>query len=225
MPRITTTLNDEWSRLAHSPQARRALTSWSVTRPVFAGAADLDVVLERNRGRDGADIRRSLAELASSDDIAARTLLQALLGGICTMARRCSNDGDTIDEFVAIAWERIRTYPTHRPGSVAGNVLLDTRKRYLRARRAAVPPALTQLHPDVQRSAEDEALERCVFDDLVAATERGVISHDALQTIVRSRVQGESLAVLAAEHGLSVKVLRHRRWRAEARLRTLPLAS
>jgi hypothetical protein len=41
-------------------------------------------------------------------------------------------DDDAVDDVLAIAWERIRTYPSCRPGSVSGNVLLDVRKRYRR---------------------------------------------------------------------------------------------
>ena len=70
--------------------------------------------------------------LATADELAARTLLQALLPGIVSFARR-SAVGDpsvAIGEMVSIAWERIRTYPLHRPGSVAANVLWDTRSCY-----------------------------------------------------------------------------------------------
>lgn len=45
-----------------------------------------------------------------------------------------------------------------------------------------------------------------------------------LETIIRSRIGGESMTDLAAEQHVSRKVLLHRRWRAEARLRELPLA-
>ncbi len=56
-------------------------------------------------------------------------------------------------------------------------------------------------------------------------SERYGVSKDVLGTIIRSRVGGESMADLAAEQEVSLKVLWHRRWRAEARLRDLPLAS
>jgi hypothetical protein len=49
--------------------------------------------------------------------------------------------------MVSLAWERIRTYPTTRHGSVAGNVLLDVRKRY-RAHRVIDAPTGSWDHDD-----------------------------------------------------------------------------
>jgi hypothetical protein len=82
-------------------------------------------------------VRRALAALAPSDQLAARTLLQALLGGLCNLARCVGRDANAVDDVVSLAYERIRTYPAHRPGSVSGNVLLDVRKRYCRAHAPA----------------------------------------------------------------------------------------
>ena len=133
MAQTLETLNQEWASIIHSTAARRALMRWSAAHPVLLPATDLDGVLDLGYLADiGPEVRRVLAVMAPTDQLAARTLLQELLGGLVNLARRIGRDADAVDDVLAIAWERIRTYPSCRPGSVSGNVLLDVRKRYLR---------------------------------------------------------------------------------------------
>lgn len=226
MAQIMQSLNKEWSTLVGTPAARRALMRWSATNPVLAPTLDLDDVIALGYSLDaGPEVRRILAVLAPTDEIAARTLLQALLGGLCNMAQRIGRDGDAVDEVVSLAWERIRTYPAHRQGSVSGNVLLDVRKRYQRERGGADSHHHAVCCLDCEPSPEDEVLARSYLDEFMSAGRRGGLSSEVVSTIVRSRVNGESMADLAAEQQVSVKVLWHRRWRGEARLRELAPAS
>ncbi|MCB1010642.1 MAG: hypothetical protein KDB15_03165 [Microthrixaceae bacterium] len=225
MAEILRSLNREWSAIADSPSARRALVRWSSTFPVLTSAPDLDgVIVLGFDPDDGPEVRRALAALAPSDDLAARTLLQGLLGGLCNLAHRVGRDDDAVDDIIRLAWERIRTYPNSRPGSVSANVLLDVRKRYRReqdkARRRVVLSVATEAP-----SAEDQFVSQAFVEDLVTASSTTGIPGEVLATILRSRVGGESMADLAAEQQVTLKVLWHRRWRAEARLRDLPLAS
>lgn len=225
MAEILRSLNREWSAIADSPSARRALMRWSSTFPVLTSAPDLDSVIDLGFDPDdGPEVRRALAALAPTDHLAARTLLQGLLGGLCNLAHRVGRDDDAVDDIVRLAWERIRTYPVSRPGSVSGNVLLDVRKRYRReqdkARRRVGLSVATEAP-----SAEDQFVSQAFVEDLVTASSTTGISGEVLATILRSRVGGESMADLAAEQQVTLKVLWHRRWRAEARLRDLPLAS
>jgi DNA-directed RNA polymerase specialized sigma24 family protein len=226
MAQILQALNKEWAAIADSPAARRALMRWSAMHPVLLPASDLNDVIDLGYRPDiGPDVRLALATLAPADHLAARTLLQELIGGLVKLARRVGRDDDAVDDVVSLAWERIRTYPVHRPGSVSGNVLLDVRKRYRRdhdtPRRCLASLGDAALEP----SAEDRVLGNAFLGELIAASEGSGVSHDVLSTIIRSRVGGESMADLAAEQHVSRKVLWHRRWRAEARLRELPLAS
>ena len=224
MAQILQSLNEEWSVIADSPAARRALVRWSSTQRVLASATNLNDVLALGHGADdGPEVRRALAVLASTDQLAARTLLQALLGGLCNLARCVGRDANAVDEVVSLAWERIRTYPAHRPGSVSGNVLLDVRKRYRRAHDVATR-GVAVYDAALQPSVEDQVVSDVFVDELLAAGEHSGVSRAVLETIVRSRVDGESMADLAAEQRVSRKVLWHRRWRAEARLRELTLA-
>jgi len=73
-------LDAEWRRLTRTSRARRAPRQWSIAHPALRGLADLDELLERRRDDQAASaILRALAVLAPADDLAARTLLQALL--------------------------------------------------------------------------------------------------------------------------------------------------
>ncbi len=226
MAQILQSLNHEWSALASSPAARRALMRWTAVHPVLLPASDLDEVIDLGYRADiGPEVRRALATLAPTDHLAARTLLQELLGGLVNLAHRVGRDDDAVDDVVRLAWERIRTYPAHRPGSVSGNVLLDVRKRYRQEhdteRQCSTGVAGAVLEP----SAEDRVLSTVCFEELIAASQASGLSNEVLATILRSRVGGESMADLAAEQQVSLKVLWHRRWRGEARLRELPVAS
>jgi hypothetical protein len=224
MAQILRSLNEEWSVIADSPAARRALIRWSAAHPILMTTANLDDVIALGyRPDEGPEVRRALALLAPTDGLAARTLLQELLGGLCNLARRIGRDADAVDDVVGLAWERIRTYPADRPGSVSGNVLLDVRKRYCRAHETTTRCGVVE-YARLEPSAEDKVVSRVSFEELIAASERSGVSSTVLETIIRSRVVGESMTDLAAEQQIPLKVLWHRRWRAEARLRDLPLA-
>lgn len=136
MASIMRSLNTEWATVADSPAARRALMRWRARHPELAAAHSVDDFVDtRSRPEWGDQAQRALAAEAPTDEIAARTLLQALLGGLAHLGTRLApDDPDVVDEAVSMAWNRIRTYPSQRSGPVAGNVLLDVRKEVLRTR-------------------------------------------------------------------------------------------
>ena len=122
MAPILRELDREWAELATSPRARRALMRWVNTKPDLAGNHDLvDVLAARRDPARSGPVLKALASLAADDDIAARTLLQAVLPGLITLAA-CSGNGDdaALDEMVSLAWERIRTYPCQRTSCPGG---------------------------------------------------------------------------------------------------------
>lgn len=226
MARTMQSLNAEWATIVHTPRARRALMRWSAAHPVLLPAMDLDGVLELGLDpKDGPVVRSVLAAMAPTDELAARTLFQGLLGGLVKLSCRVGRDDNALDEILALGWVRVCTYPSCREGSVAGNVLLDVGKRYRRQheQECADSPIDTTLAPGI--SVEDQVI-RSEFLDVLFATGREIgLSNEVIDTIIRSRVDGESMADLAVEQNVSRKVLWHRRWRAEARLREFELVS
>ncbi len=231
MGTISAALNREWDRRACSVEARRALLRWRRLWPAFADCRDLRDVLDRRRDRERAqEVLRPLALMAPSDDLAARTLLQALMPGLMSLARSVASDDPCgLDELVALAWERVRTYPGHRQGSVAGNVLLDVRKRYLKQRGFGAPVAdVAQVSPEFSDPNGHEH-EYGLDTDLVvgflhSAVLGGALSGDDLDAIVRSRMFDVPLREIAEERGISARALGQQRWRAEERLRRMPEA-
>jgi hypothetical protein len=225
MSRTLMSLDAEWRRLACSPRARRALRCWATRHPALDGLGDLAELLERRRDPAAASgVLAALAALAPTDDLAARTLLQAVLPGLVRLAGTAAwDDPVAVDEMVSLAWERIRTYPPQRAGSVAANVLFDVRKRY-RVHRAIEAPRCQGeelvLSPRVARSPEDEAVARVCFEQLMAAQKRDrVLDGRVLRLVLRTRLAGESLADVARHEDVPLDALVKRRWRAEFRLR------
>lgn len=228
---IVQSLNEEWATVASSPAARRALMRWTSRNPALATAHSVDDFVDtRTRPRWGDQALRVLAAEAPDDEIAARTLLQALLGGLVRLATQVAHDDpDAVGEVVSMAWNRIRTYPSQRCGPVAGNVLLDVRKELLRTRvdGLAIPndEAVSRGSVDPAQTPEEVVVEKAVIEELFAARDRGLVSGAALATIFRTRVGGESLVDVAADMDMSADAMWRRRTRAERRLRLLPLAS
>jgi hypothetical protein len=200
MAQVLHSLNDEWATIADSPMARRALMRWSDVHPVLLPAGNLAEVIELGYRPDiGPEIRRALALMAPEDHLAARTLLQELLGGLVNLAHRVGRDDDAVDDVIGLAWERICTYPGHRPGTVSGNVLLDVRKRYRReqdkerqsdrfvSRQSEAPSAEERVR---QHASFIEELDRGEPVHCPGSVERGP-RHDPAQQ-GRWRVNGRS---------------------------------
>lgn len=226
MEPILQVLDAQWSKVAASPEARRALIRWSRQHEALAGMRDLRDVLESRLDPEQAgEVLHVLSLLAPVEELAARTLLQVLLPGLVRMVGTIDHDNpDAADELVALAWERIRTYPPTRGGSVAANVLLDVRKRYLsfhRRRPGDIHLAREQL---TYVGPEEHVLAKMQLEEVLDAKRRGVVSAAVFDAIVRTRLDGESLADVAASQGIDTEVLCQRRWRAQQRLRSLPLA-
>jgi hypothetical protein len=88
-------LDAEWRRPVRTSRARRALERWSIAHPGLRGLADLDGLFERRRDEGAAPaVLRALAVLAPGDDLAARTLLQALLPGLVRLAGTLKEDAE-----------------------------------------------------------------------------------------------------------------------------------
>ncbi len=222
MLRTTEALDREWrAEHEHSAAGAAALARWRQAEPALRGLDDLGEVLALRRDNDRSSaVLAALARLAPTEQLAARTLLQALLPGLVHMAlRRFADDPNALEEITAIAWDRIRTYPPDRPGAVAANVIVDVRKRYQAHRAATSPQRLPVARTGSAPSAEDVALSRLTIDELVAAARKGFISDNALRLILQTRFDDVPLRQVAAERHEDEHAVTCVRWRAERRLR------
>lgn len=211
-------LDEDWRRFVVSQAASDAVQRWRLLEPELAGLVTPEDVLEARKDPARADaVLRCLADRARTDPAAARVVLQALVPGLVRIT--CSYaDGqpdETAGDVVAIAWERICSWPCHRRGHVAGSLLLDVRKRLLAGRRPMSPVE----SPAIARSAEDEALSSLVLDDLRRAEQVEVGCTDGLALVVASRIDGHRLSHLAQERGVSAHSLVLSRRRVEQRIR------
>ena len=231
---VFTALDADWAPFINSPPAADALERWKTDR--LPAVANLDELVARIWAADRtvADgLLAVLARRARTDYVAARVLLQALRPGLRTLTRRLGHGKGGVDqELIAVAWELICTYPIERrPRSIAANILLDTRKRYIAATFRTDPwinlddLADTAAVLVAAPSAEDEALDsepasrQRVRDYLAAATTDGTITATTAEIIWRTRIVGEPEPRVALDFGCPVRTLQRRRQRAERRLR------
>jgi hypothetical protein len=129
--------------MAESLYGRRAVRGWGASEPLFDGVRSLGALVERINERGRAEesdaIILVLLRHAAEDDLAARTVLQAMMPAIKNLTSKFSTCGawsseETAAVVVGAMWERIRTYPIERrPRKVAANLALDTRQRVWRS--------------------------------------------------------------------------------------------
>lgn len=215
---IFAALDKEWEEFSASCQARAALRRWRTVEPALAGIETMKDVLAARRDRHRADgVLGALVSRAERDPAAARAVLQALMPGLVRLAMAFGKaDPDaTSGDLVAIAWERICSYPTHRIRSVAANLLFDIRKQLLADRE----PIEHLPSRDVVASAEDEVIARLILEEVTSAEATGVITEGAAELILTTRVDGHPVVELAARRGVTAHGLVQRRRRAESRLR------
>jgi DNA-directed RNA polymerase specialized sigma24 family protein len=126
-----------------------------------------------------------------------------------------TEEADLRAATVAIAWERIRTYPFHnRPRRIAANVLRDTSHRLRRAYPREAQLVLAAID-DAPVEGADLRLDTVVLMDLVSRS----LDPTSSAVVVRTRIRGESVATVAGELHCSPNALRERRRRAERRLK------
>ncbi len=135
-------LDEEWGRIAGSLTGRRAVRRWAADQPALVGLRSLGALIERVNERGHVEesdaILLVLLRHAADDDLAARTVLQAMMPAVKNLTAKFSTCGawcpeETAAVVVAAMWERIRCYPVdRRPRKVSANLTLDTRQRVWR---------------------------------------------------------------------------------------------
>lgn len=220
-------LERDWQRELNGPQLQSRFAAWRATEPALSPFQSPLAVLRFLR-RAGSSTRKdevlcALLRRARWESVAGRVVLEAMLPGLKNLAGRLLIDVRDREELwsvlLACAWERICSYPVQRrPRRVAANVLLDSMRATLATFSSARrdPAARAESLP-----SRAEALPESIGVDalLDAAISAGAITRDEAELILATRVDGAQLSVLARSRGVSSDTLRHRRGRAERRLR------
>ncbi len=220
-------LDNEWNQIVAGCEGRRACLRWNRADPVLVHIKCPDQLVQEIRCSAAVvqsdQLLSAIVALAPHDQMAARVVLQALVPGLRTIARKLRTlaDADEVEAaVVAAAWTRIRTYPhARRPRHVAANIVLDTRKDAIRQLRGNQEHAFLEeeslhvVHTDVD-----------LLSVLREAESLGLITPADTELITATRVTGETLTRVARRSGVSSEAARKRRSRAEARLRLVPSA-
>ncbi len=164
-----------------------------------------------------------LVEVQHGDALAARTVLQSLLGRLVKMASR--DPRAPVDDYVAAAWCVLSCYPlAARPVRIAANLALDTLKAVRRETDGRSGSALWLAGEQLEELAEHEA-QRRLLDHGVAATVDAVrvikagrrlrlLDEPAGQLLEQVYIRGLSGADAARHHGSTAASVRVRCSRA-----------
>lgn len=225
---IVSALNRDWHSLeaGHSETVRE----WADRHLVFARCNNIRDVLDAVSTQPDATLHALLAEVASSDQLAGRVIVQSLIGGLVAMAGRDPRSG--VDDYLSALWCQIATYPlARRPTSIAGNLMLDTLKAVQRERRwlvrgevATWPPGelLDELFHSAGAALQDVAddgLNLSARAMLGAARQLKVIDQGAHTLLSGVYIEGLTGTEVAQRHGSTPGSVRVRCSRAMSRIR------
>lgn len=214
--RLIAKLNDEWSALC---ELETEVGGWVQRHPSLAGCRKLAEVLERVADAPDQVLGSLLIESAGGSTLAARTVLQAMLGKVVLMAR--ADPGTGVHAHLVALWERIRTYPIdRRPRHIPANLALDARKLARREGRPTViapwPPgaAFTDLvDRQILRETADHGLDISILtagDIIRAAVELELINGDAEALLNSVYAEGLTSVDAAQRHVMSPQTVRQR---------------
>jgi hypothetical protein len=217
-------LDSDWSAVVASQAATDALARWT-DDPPLRDARTLDQVLARTaRGSDPMDadrVLRALMARATSDEIAARTVMQALIPGLVSVARRVGarENPDLEAEVATVAWTTIRGGRlSGRRGLIAGQLLLDVFHVVSRLRRGDLeqPVAPADLARFAPLAAEHDLSRPDGREVLEFVARSGRVPPEQLRLISDAVLDRMPVSVAARNAGVSVKAMTRRRERARA---------
>ena len=220
----------EWDGLVRSPDTLRHARGWDLPVVRFAS---LDELLRfaglgaAGSGQNGDDeLLGALVSIARHDELAARVVLQRLLPGVASIARRRRSFAaqlDATDELLAALWTVIRTYPIERrPYFVAAGVLraADYAAFQRTRRRLSVhiprPMSAFDLYPaeEITVTPAEELAEL-----LASARAAGMTPEDV--ELIERLGRGESTLQIAAGRSVTDRTIRNHRAAVTHRLRTM----
>jgi len=222
-------LTREWHRLRSRPEHLDTADRWRIVDHRIDSLDDILDAVGYDRPPDPVSERRlrCLVELAATDELAARVVVQRILPGLLAVVRRrrglCD---DVFEELLGAAWIAIRTFnPSRSPRSVAASLISDADYAAFRAagrrRSSQERPVDTKLidQPHVHEPNPCEQLAGLLAD----AVDAGVPSGDL--ELVRQLLAAPTAAQLAEGLQITPRTVRNRRDRITSRLREVALAA
>lgn len=142
---LVNALNAEWDQLVEAD--RGTVAEWARRQSALEACEGLGHLLDAVRANPDPVLGALVAECASGEELAGRTVLQAMLGKVVRMASSDAWAG--VDDYVAAMWMQIRTYPLQtRPVRIAANLGLDTLKAVTAERGWCRAGEVTPYPPD-----------------------------------------------------------------------------
>ena len=229
-PSVVEQLEHEWRQLT-AARVAATLPDWRDRKPPlrrFDSPQRLLAVLHAAPAAETDPPLLALLELARSEQLAGRVVLQALLPALRAQARRIIAPGRAQDEvwelLLYCAWEAISGYPlARRRLHVARKLYFETLHH---TSRRLQPPHWRHPAPagpvDESTDGEPEAAPSEPAETLLlAAIEAGLLEPDSAELILLTRIDGIPLRLLARHLGTGYDALRKRRQRGEHALRQL----
>ncbi len=217
----------EWELINSRRKEVDVVNSWKLPGDKIK---NLDQVLTRagfNTARDdsqGDSYLWLLVKRASTDELAARIVLQRILPPLISIARRRGQimQGGVdaaISDVLPSAWTVIRQYPWHRrPSKVASNLVLDSEyfafvqgNRSKKVKIFTVEPRL--LSEIVAAPQSDDFEPRVSLENLLSlAIAQGIDSRHV--EVLRAVAEGQTAATISKHYGIAERTARA--WRAQA---------
>ena len=199
-----TSLAEVLTRTGYRPNTRHPAHA-AVTTTIALDHETVDAVLLQ------------LLNAAKSDTLAARVVLQRMLPGLVTIARRKSysfaHQIDLLDELVANAWGIILRYPTQRrPRKVLANLLCDTSfETFVRPQRLRRSSEVPRSHDMFDESTAEQSVDPLheLVEVLNDARNNGLAQSD-IDFLCRLVTSGKP-EVLAREMNVTARTVRNHR--------------
>ncbi len=222
----------EWARLRIRPDMLRQANGWGL---IEGSLHDLDQVLTAvGYDRDADELTemamRRLVELAATNDLAARVVIQRLIPGLLSVVRRrgggYAGGVDLFEELLGALWISIRTYNTDRdPSSVAAALISDADYRAFRVSRRRKSNGERPTDLSDAPIASHGPASSCdeLAELLVLAQQSGFDADDLglLRNLLDQPTANDAARVLQ----ITPRTLRNRRDRITLQLRELALAA
>jgi RNA polymerase sigma factor (sigma-70 family) len=214
----------EWAHLAHRRSAVARASEWSLTDEVPRSLDDVLAAIGAGSSSAETEQRlRRLLQLARTDDLAARVIIERLVPGLMASARRRGRP-DAFEELLAGLWIAIRTFnPDRRPSCLAVSLLADA--EYHAYRRRQRQRSNDERPTEIDDRIADERPPHPI-DELAEllgqARQAGMDPADV--HLVRLLVAKPSTEDVAAELDVTSRTVRNRRDRVAQQLRELALS-